>query len=286
MAGYALVFTAAVLWSLIGILSRGLLDAGLQPLEIAFWRAVIAGTLFVAVAAVGRTFQPVARRDLILITIFAAVGIALYYSSLSLAIDTGGISLAFILLYTAPAFVALFAWWLLKEPLTGTKAALVVIAMAGVALVSQDRGAGISVTGASLMWGLVAGLGYASYYIFGRVLFVRYSPTLVLAMVLPVGAFLLAPVVEFAPKDAAAWLLLLPLGVVCTFLGFLLYAWGLRYVEASRAVLVATVEPVSAALLAAIVFGERFGVLGLSGGALILLAAVLAALSGSNSERP
>ena len=44
--GYLLVFVAAVLWGLIGFFSRTILDAGVGALEIAFWRAVLAGGAF------------------------------------------------------------------------------------------------------------------------------------------------------------------------------------------------------------------------------------------------
>jgi drug/metabolite transporter (DMT)-like permease len=46
-------------------------------------------------------------------------------------------------------------------------------------------------------------------------------------------------------------------------------------------VLVATLEPLLAAVLAAVLCGERHGALGVVGGALVLVAATLASLGGS-----
>src|SRR5690606_18524552 len=74
------------------------------------------------------------------------------------------------------------------------------------------------------------------------------------------------------------WLDLLLMGVLSTYLAYFVYYTGLRAVEASRAVLVATVEPLLATLLAALLFGERLGVSGIVGGALILFAAAMAGL--------
>lgn len=278
MNGYLLVLTAALLWSLIGLFSQGLLDAGINPIEIAFWRAVLAGTLFAAHAAWREGLRLEQRGDLGLMLAFGLIGVTLFYTSLVLAIDTGGISLAFILLYSAPIFVAILAWLLLGESMTPRKAGLVALAVIGVVLVSQDGGHGITVSATSLFWGLMAGLSYASYYIFGKWLFQRYPPVTVYAYILPLGALGLLPLVEFSSKGTSAWLLLALLAIVSTYLAYLVYALGLRRVEASRAVLVATVEPVAAASLAALVFGERFGLWGLVGSGLILLAAVLAAL--------
>lgn len=283
--GYALVFLAAVLWGLIGLFSRTVLDAGVGALEIAFWRALIAGGAFAAhAAAVGR-LRVRSRGDLGALAAFALVGVTLFYAALNLAIDAGGVSLAFVLLYTAPAFVAVLAWPLLGERLTRRKAALVALAVAGVVLVAQAGGGGVRATPAALAWGLAAGASYAAYYLFGKWVLHRYAPVTIFAVVLPIGALGLLPFVEFVPKSAAVWGWLAALALVSTYLAYLVYYTGLRATEASRAVLVATVEPVVAAGIAALAFGERLGWVGWGGAGLILAAAALAALPGRGAGR-
>jgi drug/metabolite transporter, DME family len=284
--GYALVFTAAVLWGLIGWFSRTILDAGVGALEIAFWRALIAGGAFALHAGLVGRARVRSFGDLGALTAFALVGVTLFYAALNLAIDAGGVSLAFVLLYTAPAFVAVLAWPLLGERLTPRKAALVALAVAGVALVAQAGGGGVRVTPASLGWGLAAGASYATYYLFGKWVLHRYAPVTIFAIVLPLGALGLWPFVDFAPKDAAVWAWLVALGLVSTYLAYLIYYTGLRATEASRAVLVATVEPVVAAAIAALAFGERLGWIGWGGAALILTAAALAALPARRRAPP
>ncbi len=276
--GYLLVACAAVLWALIGLFSRAILDRGVAPLEIAFWRATLAGAAFALHAALVGRLRLERGRDLVSLAAFALLGVTLFYAALVLAIETGGITLAFVLLYTAPAFVALLAWPLLGERLTRAKLALVALATLGVALVASggSDAQGVQVSTVSLGWGLASGVAYASYYLFGKWVLARYAPVTVFAVVLPIGAVGLAPFVTFTPKDATVWLLLITLALVSTYLAYLVYYTGLRQVEASRAVLVATVEPVIAAALAAAVYGERLGVLGVVGATLILTAALLA----------
>src|SRR5690606_19602235 len=104
---YLLVLSAAVLWGVLGVFSKGLLDVGVSPLEIAFWRALLGGGAFVLHAALTRRLLPRSGADLASFAGFAVVGVALFFTSLNLAIDAGGISLAFILLYSAPLFVTL-----------------------------------------------------------------------------------------------------------------------------------------------------------------------------------
>lgn len=285
--GYALVATAAVLWALIGLFSRAVLDEGVAPLEVAFWRALIAGACFAVHAGAVGAHRLARPRDLGSLAAFALVGVTLFYAALVLAIDTGGISLAFVLLYTAPAFVTLLAWPLLGERLTPQKVVLVALALGGVALVAAsgaDAG-GVRVSATSLGWGLASGIAYASYYLFGKWVLARYAPVTIFAYVLPIGALGLLPFVTFGPKSAWAWALLVALSITSTYLAYLAYYSGLRHVEASRAVVVATVEPVVAAALAAAVYGERLGPYGVVGAALILVAAAAASLRRSR-RRP
>ncbi|MBS3934337.1 MAG: DMT family transporter [Truepera sp.] len=272
---YLLIASAAVLWGLLGVLSKGVLESGVSPLEIAFWRAVLAGGLFVLHAALTSQLR-LARRDLPLFIGFALVGVTTFYAAFVLAVAAGGVSLATVLLYAAPAFVVVAAWLLLGEPLTGQKLALVGLATLGVVLVAQGGGQGVTVTPTSLGWGLLAGLCYASYYIFGKWVLGRYTPVAIYAVVLPIGALGLWPLVTFSPKSPAVWGLLLALAFLSTYLAYLLYYTGLRHTEASRAVLIATIEPVVAAGLAALLFGERLGWWGLAGAILVVSASVLA----------
>lgn len=283
--GYALVFAAAVLWGLIGLFSRTILDAGVGPLEIAFWRAVLAGGAFVLHAAVVGRLRVRNRSDFAALTAFALVGVTVFYASLNLAIDAGGVSLAFVLLYTAPAFVAVLAWPLLGERLTRRKASLVALAALGVVLVARAGGGGVNATPGAVAWGLTSGASYAAYYLFGKWVLHRYAPVTIFAVVLPIGALGLWPFVDFAPKDPTVWAWLIALGLVSTYLAYLVYYTGLRATEASRAVLVATIEPVVAATLAAAVFGERLGLVGWLGAGLILVAAATAATTRAGGRR-
>lgn len=275
------VALAALLWALLGVFSKRLLVAGIPPTEIAFWRATLGGTLFLVHAVLAGRLRIQRRSDALAFVAFALVGVTLFYTALNLAIEAGGVSLAFVLLYSAPAFVAVLAALLLGERLTLHKSAWVAVSIAGVALVARAGGGGAQVGFAGVAWGLVAGLSYASYYLFGKWILLRYAPVTIYAVVLPLGALGLVPLVHFEALRLATPALWLDLGLMAlfsTYLAYLVYYTGLRRTEASRAVLVATIEPVAAALLAAWLFGERLGAWGYLGAALVLLAAAASSL--------
>ncbi|HEX7980223.1 MAG TPA: DMT family transporter [Gemmatimonadaceae bacterium] len=279
--GYAFIIAAALLWATIGPAARFALRAGITPLEISFWRAAIGGLLF-ALHAAARGRLRLAKSDLPAVGGFALLGVTIFYWAYFRAVELGGAALAAILLYTAPAWVALAATLWLGERLTARKASAVALTLAGIALVAFGSGSGVSTGTATtrvyaITWGLIAGLAYAAYYLFGKRYFARYDASTLFAYALPVGAVLLLPGVTFGPKSAQDWLVLCFLAVVPTYAAYSLYSFGLARVEATRAATVATIEPVAAAALAYLVWGEALRPLGYVGAALVLAGVLVVA---------
>lgn len=280
-----LILTAAVLWGLLGILGKQAQQTGVGPLEVAFWRAILAGGLFALHALLTRAAFPKGR-DLWITALFGVVGVSLFYGAYQLAVRAGGASLASVLLYTSPAFVALMGWAFLKERLGPRELLAVGGTLGGVALISLGGGQGVTVTPLALLWGLVSGFTYSLYYLYGKGFFGRYSPAALFAVALPVGALGLLPFVQFVPKTGGAWLSLSGLALLCTYLAYLAYSAGLRFLPATRASVIASLEPVVAALLAAWLFGERLSALALAGAALVVGAALLLGTAGESETHP
>ncbi len=276
-AGYLCIALAAALWGSLGVVSRVILQAGLEPLELSFWRASIAGALFAA-HATARGKVRVARADYPVLVLFAFFGVSVFYLSYLFAVRTGGAALAAILLYTAPAWVALASVLWLHERMTARKLGALTLTLAGVvfvALGARGAGAGIHIGPAALGWGLLSGLAYASYYLFGKRYFTRYELPTLFMYVQPLGALLLLPWVHFSTKNGATWAWIAFVSIVPTYVALQLYEAGLRRVEATRAVTVATLEPVIAAGLAYVVWGESMRTIGYAGAALVLVGVII-----------
>lgn len=292
--GTAQVAGAAVLWSLIGVCSAELVDLGMPARQVAVWRALLGGACFVVHLAVRgrlrRTRAPGGPRDGLTgawvalrghagpLAVFTLVGVVVFYSTLPLAVDAGGIALAYVLLYTAPVWVALGAVVLLGEHLGPVRAGAIAVTVLGVAALALGAGGTVTVSVASVSWGLLAGLSYSSYYLSGRRLFEAVEPVLVYAVALPVGGLALAVVVGLDRPTAAmlGWLVLL--GVASTWLAWFLFALGVRRVESTRAVVVAMVEPVLATMIGVAFYGERLGALGVAGALAVVGASTLVAV--------
>lgn len=284
--GYLYIIAAALLWGSLGPVARFALDSGIGPLEISFWRAAIAGILFAAHASARRRLR-IGRRDLPAVVAFALLGVVLLYWAYFQAVQEGGAALAAILLYTAPAWVALASALWLGERLTTRKLGALALTLGGVALISTGAGdAGTRASVPAIAWGLLSGLAYASYYLFGKRYFVRYEAATLFAIALPIGALVLLPAVQFAPKSASDWMVLAFVSVVPTYLAYLLYSRALARIEATRAATAATVEPVAAAVLAYLIWGEAMQPAGYLGGLLVLMGVLIVATERRQVDGP
>ena len=274
--GYAFMLAAATLWGLLGPASYVAMREGVTALEVAFWRALLAGVAFwlhALLAGGGTRSLWVARRDWPVVVAFGAIGIAFLYTAYFTTVRLGGAALAAVLLYTAPAWVALLSWMLGRERLTPRTVLALVVTFAGVALVA-GVGGDVRVSIAAVIWGLASGVAYALYYVLGAPFFARYPPPTLFAWALPLGALALLPLVEPAPKGPVVWAALGFVALVPTYGAYLCYAAALRYLAPTRASTVAMLEPVVAAVAAWMLFGERLTVTAMVG-AVVVLAGVL-----------
>ncbi len=234
LRGYLFILAAAFLWACIGPAAKIAFSQGLTPLEVAFWRAVTGWFFFFCHGLVINKLG-IQRADLGVVIVFALLCVTAFYSSYQLAVDFGGAARAAVLLYTAPAWVAVMAALFLKEKIGPGGIAGILLSMAGVGLISlSGKGpAGDDHSLAGVLFGLAAGLTYALYYIFGKLLFARYHPVTILMWILILGAAALAPFTSFSVPTAVSWMVVLFLGFFSTYLAYFFYAQGLMRLNPS-----------------------------------------------------
>lgn len=279
IAGHLFVLTAAVLWGFLGPVSTWVAGTGMTALAAAFWRALLGAAVF-GLHALATGKLAVRPADAPKLVLFGLVSVSGFYGAYFSAIRYGGSGLASILLYTAPAWVACLSRIFLAEPLTRLKLLAVGLTVAGTSLAGlggPQRADSGDLT-LAVACGLIAGLTYALYYVAGKKLLSSYSTETIFAWILPVGALGLAPFADLgdAPRLLpAAWPGLAGLAVCCTYLAFRAYYAGLKRLEASRAAITASFEPVVAGVVAWGWQGEVMTLPAILGGGLILAAALM-----------
>ena len=263
--GPLLILLAACFWGSMGIFVRGLTDAfGFSPIQIVTIRLTAAAAIFCLLLLVkDRSGFRIALRDLPLFFGLAFGSVLLFTVCYFSAITMMPLSAAAILLYTSPIWIMLMSVLFFHEKLSGRKLLALALAFAGCVLVSGVSGEGITLTG--LLFGLGSRIGYGLYSILGTVALRRYSPYTVTAytfLFASVGACLICRpadmIAKFARADYTpqAVLLCCLTPIVTAVIPFLLYTLGLRTVEASRAGILATLEPVVATVIGVLCFSE------------------------------
>ena len=268
---------------------------------MATWRALVAGVGFSMIWLVqalrarlrgsggttGASASPL-RRPMVWVRLvtLGLIGVSVFYTALPAAIERGGITLAWVLLYTAPVWVligSVMLGWMRPTPRSVT---LVLVASGGVALTAAAGGEGVTVSAASVAWGLTAGLSYASYYLVGRTLVELLGPIRTYAIAMLIGGLVLVPFADLAwPSWDVAGLLAL-LSLASTLLAYLLLGAGLTRISSTRASVIATAEPVVATVMAVAVAGERPGAPAIVGGALVVGSALAAGLGSLDPSPP
>ncbi|XPV74930.1 MAG: DMT family transporter [Desulfovibrio sp.] len=278
LSGYAMVLAAATMWGLIGPVSKFVFAENVSPLESAFWRALI-GWMFFAIHAIRIKEVKVPLSALPTFSMFGIIGVAVFYGSYQIAVQHVGAGISSVLLYTAPAWVAFMSVIILKEQMTKGKLIALCMTLCGAALVClgpQLSGASqITLSTIGIVCGLTSGFTYALYYIAGKTFLRSYSTPTVFFYALPIGCLTLFPFIDFAPKSPTAWIAMFILAAVCTYGAYSIYYMGLRKLEATRAAVIATLEPVIAAILAFLWWDEVFVPVSILGSALVLGAVIV-----------
>ncbi|MDP9456106.1 MAG: DMT family transporter [Actinomycetota bacterium] len=294
LVGVLAVGAAASIWGTLGYFAKLLYAEGVSFEALVAFRAVIGwvAVLTFLTLAKGLGSLRVARRDLVFLAPLGLVGIGAFYLLYFFTVRESAVGTASILLYSSPAFVTLLAWAFLREPLGLTRVVALGLTFAGIGLVvgAFDLGA-LEVTPFVLATGLLSGLTYGLYSIFGKPVAGHLGPATVLSYALGFGAVLLV-VAAFPTLGTLAGLplwsyaLLFVLAVVHTTLAFALYTFGLRRLEAGRAAIVATVEPVVAGALGVFLLGEELTTLKVLGALLVLSGAALAQVGPGTAVSP
>ena len=287
----AAVVAAAALWGVMGLFVRRLSAAGLGSLEIAQVRITVGLLLLGAYLALfHREKLRVRLRDLWCFAGTGLLSLLLFSVCYFRTIDLTSLAVAGVLLYTAPVFVMVFSIFLFRERLSARKLLALGMAVAGCALVS-GVGSADALRPQGVLLGLGAGFFYALYSIFGRYAIDRgydsFTITFYTFLFCAAGAAFLSDWGKIGAAMAVPAVALngVLMGLITGFASYLLYTWGLAYMESSRASILASVEPAVAAVAGIVIFHERLSAQVALGVALVLGAVLVLSIHRHKAAR-
>ena len=290
--GPILIIIAACFWGSMGIFVRKLSDYGFSPIQIVSIRITLAALIFCGILlAKNHTGFKIRMRDIPLFLGLGFGSILFFTVCYFSAITIMPLSTAAILLYTSPIWIVLMSAVFFHEKINSKKLAALTLAFGGCVLVSGISGNGITLKG--LLLGLGSGIGYGLYSILGTVALRKYSPYTVTTYTFSlaaIGSWLFSSPSNMLSKFSAAsdltWLILFCIltALVTAVIPFLSYTLGLRTVEASKAGIIATLEPMVATIIGITCFAEALTLQSAIGIVLIFAAITLLNIR-KNSER-
>jgi len=291
--GYLMIAIAATLFAVNGTVSKVVLGSGLSSLDLAQIRSTgAAAGLLVFLVLFTRARLRVGRRELLFLVVFGIIGLALVQWLYFVAIEHLPIGIALLIQFLAPLFVALFARFVYHEGIRSRIWIALALCIVGLAVI-VELWAGLAFSTIGITAALVASLALTAYILMAErerkhrdaVSLSFYGflfAALFWALVQPIWQFpwgVLGNTVSLQGNleehTAPVWLLV-GIIIVGAMITFSLLTGALRHIPATRASIVATLEPVIATIVAWLWLGETFGTAQLIGGAVVLTGILLA----------
>lgn len=287
--GYAMVLTAATLWALNGTVSKVILQSGGVTAErLTEVRATGAFLLLFAVLLVWRRSSlRVSLRELPFLAAFGIGGLALVAWFYFVAIERLEIGIALLIQYVAPVLVALYARYVLHEPVRRRIWAALGLSIVGLSLLLQ-LWTGVDLDGIGLLASIGAALAFAAYILMADHGLKRRSTSSLLtygflfaalfwAVLQPWSSFpweLLDDSVSLLGRlesvEVPVWVLMAWMIVFGTIVPFGLLIASLRHVRPTRAGILAMFEPVAGTAIAYAWLGEKLDPIQLVGALVVL----------------
>lgn len=238
----------------------------LGPTATAGYRFLLAVPLYWAIAAVAP--QPAADqswtvRDFLLVAL-AGASLAADMGAWHFSIHMTTVANATVLPNVAPVFVVIGGWLIFRERVTGTFLIGLIAAMIGVFVLTEASFALGRAQFVGDLLGLLTALFYAVYQMSIMRLRQRFSTIAIMARAIPVSAVSIVPFAAasgdaLAASTLAGWSVLVALAAGPQVLGHGLIAWALAHLPVAFASVTLLAQPVTAAIIAWILFDERIG---------------------------
>jgi len=258
-----------------------------SPFQLVFVRVLIGAIGMSAVLLARGKRLPMDRGALLSLFVLGMINVTIPFALITWGEQTVDSGVASVLNSTAALFTLLISAFIFRqETFTARKFTGLMIGFVGVVVLASRNWQGGEVQTGSLL-GQLAILLAALFYAFGGPYAYRLSHRWNDPQMVATGSMIFAAAVSgllmvLAPAfggeaatplnelPADALFSLLGLGILNTFIAYMIFYWIIRYLGASRASMVTYVAPVVGLALGAIVLGESMDVQLLGGAALIL----------------
>ncbi len=270
--GTVCVLVSATAFGSMAIFAKLAYAAGLTTSSLLFLRFTLAGLCLLPIVLIGRLPWP---RGSALLALLVMGGVCYTGNSQTffMALNYAPAGTVALLLYLYPVLVMLLSAALFGETLTARKWLAAGLTFSGLVV---TLGLELSGQPLGIALGVASALIYSCYILLGG-RFTTGSHPISAACVVFLAASVSNGLIVLAqgdglvwPHNAAGWLALLAIALICTVLAIVGFLIGIKRIGATQASMISTFEPVVTVLLAAAWLGEAVTLSQLLGGVLIL----------------
>ena len=285
---WILVLFSGICWGSLGLFTKNITILGFSEMEMLFVKMTIATILLIPILLL-KDKKLLYLHNITDIRYFIGTGICSYaffnWCYMKAILETS-LGVAAVLLYTAPAIVMVSSSFLFREKLTKIKCIVVAMTFLGCVFVTGVLGTeDATYTVKGILFGICSGIGYALYSIFGMFAIKKNYHSFTITFYTFVFAavftcFLINPtqlLQKIVEKNALFDMVLF--SVVTALVPYICYTKGLSHMQASQASVIATIEPVVAAIIGILIFQEGISLQKMIGMALVLGGVIIPVIS-------
>ncbi|WP_430509836.1 DMT family transporter [Gottfriedia solisilvae] len=292
--GIFLVLTAAILWGVSGTVAQFLFQrSGFSPEWLVVIRLLVSGIILLMLARLKEKKNIVDiwknKKDMLSLLLFSILGMLAVQYTYFAAINSSNAATATILQYLAPVMITCYIAIRYKKIPTYKELLAVALALVGTfLLVTHGNINELSITGWALFWGLGSAFALAFYTLQPQNLLKKWGSTLVVGWGMLIGGIsfsFINPPWEFQGHwSISSYFAVIFIVIFGTLIAFYCYLESLKYITASETSLLASVEPLSAAVLSVIWLKVEFGVVDWIGSLCIIFTIVILSIAKNKDE--
>ena len=272
------LITAAVviIWGTTFVSTKVLLQHGLNPIEIMFYRFILAYICILFISH--KRLWANNLKDEFMLMLSGLTGGTLYFIAENTALEITQASNVALLVCTTPIFTALFAKWIYKEPLRKNMLIGSLIALIGVALVVFSGSVLLKINPLGDFLSIVASFMWAFYCLVLKPLGGRYSTSFITRKVFFYSIVSLILYFIFDPLEVKTTVLFQPvvvlnllfLGIIASMLCFIAWNAAVKVLGPSQTANYIYVQPMSTLVLSSIILSEVITITSLIGALCII----------------
>jgi drug/metabolite transporter (DMT)-like permease len=288
--GYLFVSLAAVLFAISGTSSKFLFYSGITPYQLIQMRTTLAFTgLLIWLCLRHLSLLKISVKDVPYFLALGVFGIGAAQFFYLFAISKINVAAAILLHYTGPVFVALYVVFVQRQKIgivstlaiSGTLiGCFLVVGAYNLQLLALNR--------IGIVSGMLAAVSFAIYSILSEYGMRKYTSWTVLLYGMLFAALewnVLHPPLEalLYRYSSVQWGWIFFIGIFGTIFPFGLYFEGIKRIRPTHASITATLEPISAGVIASIFLGEVMAFLQMIGGLMVIMSIVILQLNRPNN---